>query len=170
MNLYVLRHGIAVDPGTPGFEKDADRTLTPEGERKLRFVAKAMQAMELTFDRIISSPYLRAWQTATAIAASYKKGPKVELEKVLTPEGTTVQVIEMLRRLKPAPDNVLVVGHEPGLSALVSMLVGCRSGSAVVFKKGGLCKVAVLSLRPQPKAAIEWLLTPRQMAAIARSE
>ena len=68
MNLYLLRHGIAVEPGTPGFAHDADRALTPEGERKLGKIAEAMEAMELRFDRVLSSPYLRARQTAEIIA------------------------------------------------------------------------------------------------------
>ena len=68
MNLYILRHGIAVEHGAPGYAKDADRPLTPEGERKLGQIAEAMKALELTFDLILSSPYLRARQTAEIVA------------------------------------------------------------------------------------------------------
>ena len=64
MNLYILRHGIAVERGTPGYAKDADRPLTLEGERKLQLIAQAMKALDLAFDLILSSPYLRARQTA----------------------------------------------------------------------------------------------------------
>jgi len=167
MILYVLRHGIAVELGTPGFEKDAMRTLTPEGRRKLRQVTKAMHAMDVVFDRIISSPYLRAMETAELVAASFKNGPKVESSKTLTPAGTPSQVVEMLHRLVPAPGSVLVVGHEPNLSSLVSVLVGGHYNACVVFKKGGLCRLCIDPLSPRPKASIEWLLTPKQMAAIA---
>ena len=68
MKLYILRHGIAVEPGTPGYETDADRPLTSEGERKMRQIAGAMEALELSFDLILSSPYLRARQTAEIVA------------------------------------------------------------------------------------------------------
>ena len=64
MNLYLLRHGIAVERGTPGLDKDADRSLTPKGERRLWRITEAMEALKLSFDLILSSPYLRARQTA----------------------------------------------------------------------------------------------------------
>jgi phosphohistidine phosphatase len=167
MNLCVLRHGIAVELGAPGIAHDAERSLTSEGKSKLRQIAKVMQGMELDFDAILSSPYLRARQTAELIARSFKKTAKVELCEALAPDGTSAQVIETLRRLKPAPENLLLVGHEPNLSHLVSVLVGSKGGSCVVFKKGGLCRLCVHSLRPQPDASIEWLLTPKQMIAMA---
>ena len=72
MDLYLLRHGIAVEPGSPGYAKDADRPLTPEGERKLGQIAEAMEALELSFDLILSSPYVRARQTAEIVAATLK--------------------------------------------------------------------------------------------------
>jgi phosphohistidine phosphatase len=166
MNLFVLRHGIAVELGAPDVAHDAERSLTPEGRSKLRRVAKAMQEMELAFDAIFSSPYLRARETAELIAFSFKKSAKVELCEALAPDGTSAKVIETLRRLKPAPANVLLVGHEPNLSHLVSAFVGSKRGSCVIFKKGGLCKLCVHSLQPQADASIEWLLTPRQMIAM----
>ena len=166
MNLFVMRHGIAVDLGAPGIAHDADRTLTPEGRSKLGQIVKAMHGMELAFDAILSSPYVRARQTAELVACSFKKTAKVELCEALVPDGTSVQMVEVLRRLKPIPGNLLLVGHEPNLSSVVSLLVGSKGGSCVVFKKGGLCKLCVHSLRPQPEASIEWLLTPKQMIAM----
>jgi phosphohistidine phosphatase len=167
MNLFIMRHGIAVDLGAPGIAHDAERPLTPEGQSKLGQIIKAVHGMELSFEAIISSPYVRARQTAELIACSFKKSTKVELREALAPDGTSALVIETLRRLKPAPENLLLVGHEPNLSHLVSVLVGSKGGSCVVFKKGGLCKLCVHSLRPRPDASIEWLLTPKQMIAMA---
>jgi phosphohistidine phosphatase len=166
MNLFVLRHGIAVELGSPGFTHDAERPLTPEGRSKLRQIAKAMHGMELDFDAILSSPYLRARQTAKLITRSFKKTANVEFCEALAPDGTSAQVIETLRRLKPAPENLLLVGHEPNLSHLVSVLLGSKGGSCVILKKGGLCKLCVHSLSRQPDASIEWLLTPKQMIAM----
>ena len=79
MNLYILRHGIATDPAAHEFATDAERPLTPEGKRKLRQVAEAMEALELSFDLILSSTYLRARQTAEVIAAALKERKKLEL-------------------------------------------------------------------------------------------
>ena len=167
VDLFVMRHGIAVDLGAPGITHDAERPLTPEGRSKLGQIVKAMHGMELAFDAIISSPYLRARQTAELVACSFKKPVTVELCEALVPDGTAVQVVEMLRRFRPPPGKLLIVGHEPNLSSLVSFLVAGKGGSCVVFKKGGLCKLCVHSLRPHPEASIEWLLTPKQMIAMA---
>ena len=68
MELYILRHGIAVERGTPGYRKDADRPLTPEGKEKVHQIAEAILGMELKFDLILSSPYARAEQTAKIVA------------------------------------------------------------------------------------------------------
>ena len=167
MNLYVLRHGIAVEPGTPGYEKDADRPLTPEGERKLWQIAEAMEALELSFDLILSSPYLRALQTAEIVAKALKGRKKVELSESLTPGGSTKKLVELLNRVQPSPESVLLVGHEPYLSGLISLLVSGDASFAVVMKKGGLCKLSTESLKPGRCAALEWLLTPKQMALMS---
>ena len=167
MNLYILRHGIAVEPGTPGYENDADRPLTPEGERKLLQIAEAMEELDLAFDLILSSPYRRARETAEIVAEALKLRKKLEFSDSLTPGGSTKKLVEYLSRLQPQPDQVLLVGHEPYLSGLVSLLVAGNPGFSVVFKKGGLCKLTAESLIQGRCAALEWLLTPKQMALMS---
>ncbi|HWW03624.1 MAG TPA: phosphohistidine phosphatase SixA [Candidatus Acidoferrum sp.] len=164
MNLYLLRHGLAVEPGTHGFAKDADRPLIPKGERKLWKIAEAIEAMAISFDLILSSPYVRARQTAEIIAEALNARKKVEFSDALVPAGSVKRLIESLNHLQPARENVLLVGHEPYLSELISLLVSGRVGFAVVMKKGGLCKLSAQSLHAGPCAALEWLLTPKQMA------
>jgi phosphohistidine phosphatase len=164
MNLYLLRHGVAVEPDTRGYEKDADRALTQEGERKLWQITEAMEALELSFDLILSGPYLRARQTAEIVAEALKARKRLELSDSLTPGGSTKKLVDLLNRLQPPPDNVLLVGHEPYLSGLISLLVAGDTTSAVVMKKGGLCKLSTESLKHSRCAALEWLLTPKLMA------
>jgi phosphohistidine phosphatase len=167
MKLYVLRHGIAVEPGTPGYATDADRPLTPEGERKMRQIAGAMEALELSFDLILSSPYLRARRTAEIVAEVLKARKKLELSNSLTPDGSTKNLVELLNSMKPSPESVLVVGHEPSMSGLISLLISGREAFAVVMKKGGFCKLSTESLKPGRCATLEWLLTPKQMALMS---
>jgi phosphohistidine phosphatase len=163
MNLYLLRHGLAVDHGTPGYARDADRPLTPKGERKLARIADAMGELELSFDLILSSPYTRARQTAEIIAAALNARKKLEFSEGLTPDGSFKTLIEGINQLESRPDNVLLVGHEPHLSGLISLLVSGDSSFRVVMKKGGLCKLSIESLKHGRCAVLEWLLTPRQM-------
>lgn len=164
MNLFILRHGIAVEPGTPGYPTDSARPLVPEGERKLRKIAQAIKALELSFDFILSSPYLRARQTAEIIAAAFKPKIKVELSELLTPGGSQRHLIDFLNQLTPRPQNVLLVGHEPYLSELISLLLSGEPTLLIVMKKGGLCKLTTEALQHGRCATLDWLLAPKQMA------
>jgi phosphohistidine phosphatase len=167
MNLYILRHGLAVDHGAPGYAKDADRPLTPKGERKLGRIADAMDELELSFDLILSSPYTRARQTAEIVAEALGACKKLKFSDALTPHGSFKKLIEWLNRCKSLPDDVLLVGHEPYLSGLISLLVSGDSTFSVVMRKGGLCKLSIESLKHGRCAALEWLLTPRQMGMMS---
>jgi phosphohistidine phosphatase len=75
--------------------------------------------------------------------------------------------VEFLDRLQPTPESVLLVGHEPFLSGLISLLATGHEGFCVVMKKGGLCKLTIEALRHGRCATLEWLLTPKQMALMA---
>lgn len=163
MNLFLLRHGIAVERGTSGYEKDADRSLTPKGERRLGQIADAMEGMGLTFGLILSSPYVRARQTAEIVADTLGLKKKLEFSEALTPDGDAKALIAALNELDPKPDNVLLVGHEPFLSGLISTLTSGEPRVGIDFKKGGLCKLEVETLRHDRCATLAWLLTPRQM-------
>jgi len=163
MNLFILRHGLAVEPGTPGYENDTERPLTREGKSKLRQTAAAMVELRLDFDLILSSPFKRARQTAEIVAEELKIEDKLEFSDFLTPGGRFADLVDYVKRLKLLPENVMLVGHEPYLSQLISLLVCGSDSSVVVLKKGGLAKLAVTSLKVGRCALLEWLLTPKQM-------
>jgi phosphohistidine phosphatase len=163
MNLFLLRHGLAAEPDTAGHGKDAERPLTRKGRRKLWRAAQTMKAMDLSFDLILSSPCLRAHQTADIVAKALDAKGRLELSNSLAPGTPARRIIESLHRLR-MPGNVLLVGHEPGLSQLISLLVAGDSSMSITMKKGGLCKLSAESLKPERCATLEWLLTPKQMA------
>ena len=77
------------------------------------------------------------------------------------------KLVELLNHLQPSAESVLLVGHEPYLSGLISLLVSGNASFAVVMKKGGLCKLSTESLQPGRCATLEWLLTPKQMALMS---
>jgi phosphohistidine phosphatase len=164
MNLYILRHGIAADLEST----DANRPLTAKGERKLAQVIEGMETMELTFDLILSSPVLRARQTAEMVARAFKARRDLQWSEALATGSGPRRVVEALAQIRPEPENVLLVGHEPTLSELVSLLVAGRGGLRIELKKAGLCKLSTESLRAGRCATLEWLLTPRQMAVMGR--
>jgi phosphohistidine phosphatase len=164
MTLYLLRHGIAVERGAAGFTQDSERPLTGEGKQKLRRVIKAARAMELEFDLILTSPYLRARQTAELIAGALRVRKNLQLCPQLVAEADPEEVVDHLKLLNPAPENVLLVGHEPYLSRLISLLLAGTPDLSIGLKKGGLCKLTIPVWKAGPTAILDWLLTPRQMA------
>ena len=163
MNLFLLRHGIAVERGDLDFENDAERPLTPKGRRQLRQVVVAMRKMDLRFDVILSSPFVRAKQTAELVAGLLKLEKRLNFSGALTPDGSAKILLRQFGKLKPAPASVLLVGHEPYLSGLISLLTTGHENLALDFKKGGLCKLKIETLRPGHCATLAWLLTPKQM-------
>jgi phosphohistidine phosphatase len=167
MNLFILRHGNAVEPGTPGFENDFDRPLIPKGERRLRKAAAAMRKMELSFNLILSSPLLRAKQTAEIVAGELKSKQRLQFSDSLAPGGNVKDLLQQLNEWRPAPENVLLVGHEPYLSRLIALLVSGSEDAAIEMKKGGLCKLEASGLHHGRCARLAWLLTPAQMELMA---
>ncbi len=159
MEIYILRHGIAVERGTPGYKRDGDRPLTEEGVEKMRQIAKAMREMDLQFDVIFSSPYVRAKATADIVAETL--GENVTLTDSLPPEADPAELIDEINGEKP--QRVLLVGHEPDLSALISTLICGKRNADIELKKGGLAKLTAETLTYGKCATLNWLLTPKQL-------
>lgn len=167
LNLYLLRHGVAVDRDPHSFPDDARRPLTLKGEDRVRLVGDAMQALELSFDGIISSPFLRARQTAEIVASALGLGRHLHFREELMPGGDPKALIRFINRMQPAPENLLLVGHEPYLSELLSMLISGQPDAAIDLKKNGLAKLEVAErLKYGRCATLNWLLTPRQLALL----
>jgi len=161
MEIYILRHGIAVPRGTKGYSKDSERPLTKEGEEKTRQIAAAIVGMDLKFDLILSSPLVRAKQTAQIVAKEV--GKQVTFSDLLAPDGNALELIAEINDEKP--QRVLLVGHEPDLSQLISVLITGSSDATIELKKGGLCKMTTEKLTFGHCATLNWLLTPKQLRA-----
>lgn len=160
MKLYILRHGDAGEPGEAKV-KDGERPLTPKGIQRTKQLAEKLRQMEISFDAILSSPLVRAKETAEIIARELKFDGKVELTDSLTPSGNMENLVRQLTMLRPSPKNVLLVGHEPYLSGFISLLCTGGPGMGLEMKKGGLCRLEVEAPICGKCAALEWLLPPR---------
>ncbi|MBC8002107.1 MAG: phosphohistidine phosphatase SixA [Opitutaceae bacterium] len=166
MELYILRHGLAMDRADWSRRDDSDRPLTAEGLKKTRRIAKAMLKLDLKFDWILSSPYARARETAEIVAEVLKPKRQLELRHELTPDGSAKELAKLLAARPKTVERVLIVGHEPDLSQFISVLLTGKPVSRVVMKKGGLCKLQISQFRWGACAVIEWLLTPQQLIRI----
>ena len=166
MNLYLLRHGIAVDRGSPYYPSDDDRPLTPEGQQKMLQAARGMKALRLAFDLILSSPVLRARQTAEIVAGVFDTMNLLSFSPHLSTSGDARALVKQLNEQYADRKDILLAGHEPYLSGMVSRLVSGEQGLAIDYKKGGLCLLQAETLRWGKCAALCWLLTPGQLRAI----
>lgn len=160
MRIYLIRHSNAVEPGTPGYEDDSQRPLTEKGRDKMKDIAYALKALEIQPDRIISSPYVRARETAEIVAKVLKYKQDLSFSDTLVPEGEADQIIGEINE-KYNVDELVIVGHEPCLSGLIGTLVAGNPDLAIDLKKGGICCLAADDLRVERKAVLEWLLTPK---------
>jgi len=142
--IWLLRHGEAAD-GSP----DAERPLTEKGERQSRAAGEALKALGVNVDACLSSPKVRAADTAKLACEAL--GIEVQLEPKLA--GGPFHADELAAGLG---DDVLMVGHDPDLSMAVHGLTGAQ----VRMKKGGLAAI--------DRGELKVLLRPAELEAIAR--
>ena len=168
--LYILRHGIAVDPGTQGIPDD-DRPLTPRGRKRMREIARGLRRLDLRPDRIITSPLPRASATAELVAGALAAVKGLETAEVLRAGSDARAIRDWLRGR--AEGRLMIVGHNPGLTDLITLLVlGEGDGSRppiCELKKGGIAALRPLSSAPD-RFGLEWVATPRLIRRLSRSQ
>jgi len=136
MQLFVIRHAVAEAPG-PGTE-DSARALTDAGKAKLRRVVRGLRALDLRFERILTSPWKRAVQTARQLEP-LAAAPPVETDLLAQPPRA-----ELLALIAERGEATAIVGHEPWLGELAAWLAfgDTRHGEALIIKKCGLLWLA----------------------------
>jgi phosphohistidine phosphatase len=160
MRLFLLRHGIAED-GSPHL-RDFDRALTERGRAELQLIARGMRHLDVAPEPILSSPLLRAKQTAELVAPLL--GGTVKLAEELS-SGADFGALQRLIGRHSDAEALMLVGHEPGLASLAAALVGAHPGT-LVLKKAGLVRID-LDGHAEPRAGqLRWLLTPGQLKLI----
>ncbi|AGA29487.1 phosphohistidine phosphatase SixA [Singulisphaera acidiphila] len=154
--LYLLRHGIAVDHGDPDFA-DEDRPLTPEGEKRVKQVAKGFSRLDLGVDRIFSSPLPRARKTAEIVADVLGINEHLESVDVLRAGSSASTIRDWIGTR--AEDRIMLVGHNPDLSDLLSLLIAAGPNTAPFeLRKAG---IAALSGTISSPMTLDWLARPR---------
>jgi phosphohistidine phosphatase len=155
--LYLIRHGIAEERGE-AWPDDTRRPLTEEGISRLKKEARGLVRIGVEFDVMLTSPLVRARQTAEIIAAAFAARPPIVAIDSLSPEGSPQAVMNDLEKHSRRA-RIALVGHEPGIGELAARLFGSRR--PLEFKKGAVCRVDLESLPSAGPGALRWLLTPR---------
>ena len=157
IELYLIRHGVAAERGD-AWPDDAKRPLTDEGIDKLRKSAQGLERLGVSFEVLLTSPFVRARQTAEVIAGELHPRPHIVAADSLVPGGTYQSVMADLEK-HARRARVALVGHEPGIGELAARLIGTRH--AIEFKKGAICRIDVDQLPPSASGDLRWLLTPK---------
>ncbi len=152
MKVYFLRHGDAGDPKAWQGD-DAERPLSAEGRERTTLEGRALGEMRLKLDQMLTSPLLRARQTAMIVAEALKMRVSDD-ERIVDLDARKLQAI--LKDHRDA-DAIMLVGHEPSMSETISRVIG---GGDIDLKKGG---VACFELRDadSSRGKLLWLLPPK---------
>ncbi len=167
MNLYIVRHAIAVQRGDPNYQDDdSQRPLTDAGRKKLKKIVKGLAQLGAEFDVILSSPYVRARDTAKILAQEFGMKDKLAFSDNLIPPGNFENLINEIHEQHDV-NNLALVGHEPMLSSLISWLTTGNTEMKLLLRKGGVAYLTADNLYQEGRATLEWLLTPAQMVELS---
>ena len=159
MELYLIRHADAVPLGEDGIEDDEDRPLSAVGLAQCSPLAAALQRQGVRLEAIVSSPLLRARQTAEGLLKHLAPPtPEVQVCEHVAPEGKRRKLSRFLRGL--GKQSIAVVGHQPDLSLYVGWLIGSKIAQVELAKAG----VACVHFDDEPdkdSGALAWLVTPQ---------
>lgn len=162
MEIYLIRHGIAVERGI--YKQDEERPLTDKGFSKTTLVAKKLAAKGLKFDLILTSPLVRAYQTAE-ILHQVGLSQKIEIIKPLAPDGNIQEWLEWLKKEFTSVNSerkLALVGHQPDLGNWTEMLVWGSIKEQIIVKKAGVIGLKILDIdRPLGTSKLFLLTSPK---------
>jgi phosphohistidine phosphatase len=160
MKLIVVRHAIAEDRDPVAWPDDGVRPLTKRGRRRFESAARGLWRLVPEVDIVLSSPYLRAWDTALILQKQAGwPAPQVCDELRNSPPEDVLRAIEPYRHL----DTVVVVGHEPYLGRLIGHLLSPSGSIGLELKKGAAACIDMTEAGPR----LLWLLQARALRQLA---
>ena len=164
MDCLLLRHGIAVERDEwEGL--DGDRPLTEQGATRVAQVAAGLNRLDVQPTHVLSSPLIRAIETAKIVHRSLRVRSAMHLVEALLPDAPPHRLLSILHNLPPE-SCVLCIGHEPQLGMAASVLLSGRASAAFPMKKAGACLIELpIQLKPG-RGVLRWWLTPSQLRSM----
>jgi phosphohistidine phosphatase len=164
MILYIVRHGIAVDPTDPKSPPEPERPLTAKGVQKTRAAALGLRALGAKPDILITSPYVRAAQTAEIFAEALGfPTEKLRASEALIPAANPAEAVKEISRLRAK--EVMCFGHAPHLDQMISQLAGAHGVFTSLKKAGVACFEQAAS---RGRWELRWILTPKMLRQLSR--
>ena len=166
MDCVFLRHGIAVERDE-WEEPDADRPLTERGAKRVAQVAAGLSRLDVQPTHVLSSPLIRAVETAKIAHRSLQVRSAVQIVDELLPDAPPDRLLSILHDLPPE-SCVLCIGHEPHLGMAASVLLSGRASASFPLKKAGACLIEISTPVKPGRGVLRWWLTPGQLKAIGK--
>jgi phosphohistidine phosphatase len=164
MDLLIVRHAIAFERDHDRWRDDAARPLTPAGMKRARNAAAGLKVFCEVPDRLVTSPLLRAIQTAR-ILTEVAGWPRAEEAPELSPGEPPLGVLSLLS--KDRVKRVAIVGHQPDLGALLTVcLIGEGRSVPIDIKKNAVACVSFGGSPRAGRATLRWLATPRMLRGL----
>jgi phosphohistidine phosphatase len=168
MLLYIVRHGIAIDREDPKCPSDPERYLTPEGLERTREIAKKTAKLIGPPKVFVSSPYVRAMQTAEIFADALGiSKTRIEKTEGLLPGAEAAAFFRELSRRRSV-ESAICFGHAPQLDELISFGLGVKK-DVTELKKAGVACIELSRVSP-PAGKLVWMLTPRAVRKISKGK
>jgi phosphohistidine phosphatase len=162
--LYLIRHGVAEDRGA-AWPDDTKRPLTSDGMSRMRKATRGLARLGVALDVILTSPLVRARQTADVVAAGLEPHPPIVTTDALAPGASYAAIVAELEKLTRRT-RVALVGHEPGVGELAARLIGSRH--PIELKKGAVCRIDLDEIPPGGPGDLRWMLTPKVLRALRK--
>ena len=162
--LYLVRHGLAEERGD-AWPDDTKRPLTADGMSRMRKAARGLARLGIGLDVVLTSPLVRARQTAEILAGALEPRPSLVTIDSLAPEGVYTTLLADLEK-HARKTRIALVGHEPNIGELAARLIGSRH--AIEFKKGAVCRIDLETLPPSGPGDLRWLMTAKMLREIRK--
>jgi phosphohistidine phosphatase len=157
--LYLVRHAVAAERGD-SWPDDAKRPLTSKGISRMRDIVHRLRDLDVSIDVVLTSPLVRAKQTAQILADGLRPSPPVAIVAALSPGVSPAQTVEALGTFRKMR-RIALVGHEPGLGELAAWLIG--AALPLPLKKGGVCRIDLHSTPAPGRGQLIWMATPKML-------
>lgn len=168
MELYLIRHGVAQQLGLKNDFTDEKRTLTAEGRERMREAARGLRKLGVQLDLLLTSPLVRAVETAELVAEALGLSKKEIIETGrLAPGGSAEDLFAEIKG-HTGVESAALVGHEPYLGELAARMVQSSGRLAMNLRKGSVCCINIVETVPSFRGELLWLMTPKQLRLLAK--
>lgn len=161
LELYLIRHGLA-GKSLADQTSDEKRPLSKKGKEKMKEIAKGLKKLDICFEMVLTSPLIRAKETAEIVQAYCGATKKVSVTSLLKPGSSYDNLIKFLNKYKKH-QRIALVGHEPFLSGFASYCLAQSENSFINLKKGGILVLENDAMIKPGECVLTWLMEPGQI-------